>query len=104
MFSHFVEVFYTHWKGATGENFVEAREMLRRIIGNAAMHFQFLLQSEQLTEIERNRYKALINIDNTGIYTMSDEQDLQKYCCLFQFQKSILTYSYLGFFQNVLAA
>lgn len=60
-------------KGATGENFVEAREMLRRIIGNAAMHFQFLLQSEQLTEIERNRYKALINIDNTGIYTMSDE-------------------------------
>ena len=66
-------------KGATGENFVEAREMLRRIIGNAAMHFQFLLQSEQLTEIERNRYKALINIDNTGIYTMSDE--LLKIAC-----------------------
>ena len=60
-------------KGATGENFVEAKEMLRSIIGNEAMRFQFLLHSEQLTEIERKRYEALINIDETGAYIMSDE-------------------------------
>ncbi len=60
-------------KGATGENFVEAKEMLRSIIGNEAMRFQFLANSEQLTEIERKRYQALINIDETGAYIMSDE-------------------------------
>ena len=60
-------------KGATGENFVEAKEMLRSIIGNEAMQFQFLLHSEQLTEVERKRYEALINIDETGAYIMSDE-------------------------------
>ena len=47
--------------------------MLRNIIGNEAMRFQFLLQSMQLTEIEHKRYEALINIDKTGSYTMSDE-------------------------------
>ena len=77
-------------KGATGENFAEAKGMLRRIIGKEAMRFQFLLQSNKLTEIEHNQYKALINIDETGIFTMPDEllkdslqllsQLLQKHC------------------------
>ena len=60
-------------KGATGENFADAKGMLRNIIGNEAMRFQFLLQSSCLTEIERKRYEALINIDQTGAFTMSDE-------------------------------
>ncbi len=60
-------------KGATGLNFEEAKAMLRFIVGNEAMRFQFLMQSDQLTEIERKRYEALINIDNTGAFTMSDE-------------------------------
>ena len=60
-------------KGATGLNFEEAKAMLRFIVGNEAMRFQFLMQSYQLTEIERKRYEALINIDNTGAFTMSDE-------------------------------
>lgn len=59
-------------KGATGENFAEAKNMLRNIIGNEAMRFQFLVQSDCLTEIERKRYKALIDIDETGVFTMSD--------------------------------
>lgn len=60
-------------KGATGENFADAKGMLRNIIGNEAMRFQFLLQSSRLTEMERKRYEALINIDQTGSFTMSDE-------------------------------
>ena len=60
-------------KGASGRTFEEAMGMLRNIIGNEAMRFQFLLQSKQLTEIEHKRYEALINIDKTGSYTMSDE-------------------------------
>ncbi len=59
-------------KGATGTNFEEAKEMLRHIIGNEAMRFQFLMQSPRLTEIERGRYEALISIDKGGDYTMSD--------------------------------
>lgn len=50
-------------KGATGENFADAKGMLRNIIGNEAMRFQFLLQSSRLTEMERKRYEALINIE-----------------------------------------
>ena len=60
-------------KGASGRTFEEAMGMLRNIIGNEAMRFQFLLQSKQLTEIEHKRYEALINIDKKGSYTMSDE-------------------------------
>ncbi|MEZ3445790.1 MAG: ATP-binding protein [Lachnospiraceae bacterium] len=60
-------------KGATGVNYEEAKGMLRCIIGNEAMRFQFLLQSPRLTEIERRRYEALISIDKRGTYTMSDE-------------------------------
>ena len=59
-------------KGATGLDFEEAKGMLRHIIGNEAMRFQFLMQSGQLTEWEQERYKALINIDKTGAFTMSD--------------------------------
>ena len=60
-------------KGAMGENYVEAKEMLRRMIGKEAMRFQFLMQSENLTEIEKSQYRALVNTDKTGAFTMPDE-------------------------------
>lgn len=47
--------------------------MLRRIICNEAMRFRFLLESDGLNEEERIQYKAFINADETGAYTMSDE-------------------------------
>ena len=47
--------------------------MLRNIIGKEAMQFQFLLHSSSLTGIEKKRYEALINIDGSGAFTMSDE-------------------------------
>ncbi|GFI21693.1 hypothetical protein IMSAGC011_00466 [Lachnospiraceae bacterium] len=60
-------------KGATGENFEEAKVMLRRIIGKEAMRFQFLLESSKIDDTERSQYKALINTDKTGTFTMSDD-------------------------------
>ncbi len=60
-------------KGATGMNFEEAKGLLRFIIGNEALQFQFLLQSDRLTAIERKRYEALVDMDKTGAFTMSDE-------------------------------
>lgn len=60
-------------KGATGRTFPEARAMLRRAIGNEAMRFQFLLESERLTKMEQSLYESVVNIDQTGAYTMSDE-------------------------------
>ena len=60
-------------KEATGENFADAKAMFRRVIGKEAMRFQFLLQSTKITEIEHNLYEALISVDKTGSFTMSDE-------------------------------
>ena len=60
-------------KGATSENFAEAKDMLRRIIGKESMCFQFLMQSDKLTEIEKNQYMALASIDKSGTFTMPDE-------------------------------
>ena len=60
-------------KGATGQNFEEARVMLRRIIGKEALRFQFLMQSDRLTETDRDQYRALIAMDTTGAFTMSNE-------------------------------
>ncbi|MDE7477910.1 MAG: ATP-binding protein [Lachnospiraceae bacterium] len=60
-------------KGASGRTFDEAKGMLRNIMGNEAMRFQFLMHSDSLTEIERRRYEALINIDKTGAFTMSED-------------------------------
>ena len=40
-------------KGATGENFEEAKIMFRRIIGKEAIRFRFLLESDRIDDIER---------------------------------------------------
>jgi len=60
-------------KGATGERFEDAKVMLRRIIGKEAMRFRFLLKSDRIDDAERSQYEALVSMDNTGAFTMSDE-------------------------------
>ncbi len=60
-------------KGATGENFTEAKSMLRRIIGKEAMRFRFLMESNKIDDTERSQYEALIGTDKTGTFTMSDD-------------------------------
>lgn len=51
-----------------------AKDMLRSILGNEAMRFQFLLKSQQLTKEEKEQYRQLIKIDTTGrqMFSMSD--------------------------------
>ena len=59
-------------KGATGRTFDEAKSMLRNIIGNEAMRFQILMQSEHLTEIERKQYAKILSLNDDGEFAMSD--------------------------------
>ena len=60
-------------KDVSGRSFAEARGMLRRIIGNEAMRFDFLRQSSRLTEMESHQYRMLIDVNEKGIFTMEDE-------------------------------
>ena len=59
-------------KGATGRTFDEVKRMLRNIIATEAMRFQFLMQSENLTQIERKQYEKLLVLNDDGEFAMSD--------------------------------
>jgi hypothetical protein len=59
-------------KGVDALNYQAAREALKHIIGNEALRFQFLEQSEKLSTMEKEKYRALTNMDN-GRYTMPDD-------------------------------
>lgn len=62
-------------KDASAGDYRTARQMLCAIIGNEAMRFQFLLESERLTEKEKGRYKQLIAVGGVGeaAYVMADD-------------------------------
>lgn len=61
-------------KGVNGDNYATARAMLCSLVGTEAMGFQFLAESDKLTEAEKKRYGQLITVDDknqTG-FLMSD--------------------------------
>ena len=60
-------------KNAASDTMDGAMELLRNIIGKEALRFSFLLESSSLTEMECRRYKALIQVDDNGIFTMKDQ-------------------------------
>ena len=60
-------------KEVAGENFDTAKRILRSVLGDEAVRFPFLAESERLTETERLQYKKLIELDEHGEYAMSDE-------------------------------
>lgn len=62
-------------KGVDGSTFEAARAALKIIIGNEAMRFSFLKQSEQLTAEEKQIYEKLIEIGQGGMdmYAMSED-------------------------------
>ncbi len=60
-------------KEVAGENFDAAKRVLRSVLGDEAVSFPFLAESERLTETERLQYKKLIALDEHGEYAMSDE-------------------------------
>lgn len=62
------------FKSVSGTDYAAARTMMASIIGYEALRFQFLQDSDQLTEKEKNIYRQLIHVDteNQGIFAISD--------------------------------
>ncbi len=59
-------------KGVEFMNFETARAALRTVIGGEALHFQFLAESDRLSDQEKEQYRSLVNVGLTG-FTMTDE-------------------------------
>ena len=59
-------------KSVDGLNFEAASSALRAVIGNEAMRFQFLRDSEKLSEDDHARYKALTRMER-GLFALEDE-------------------------------
>ena len=59
-------------KSVDGLSFEAASAALRNIVGKEASRFQFLRESARLSENERERYEALICVDQ-GVFAMNDE-------------------------------
>lgn len=53
-------------KDVNAMDYVTARGMLSSIIGNEAMRFQFLLESDRLSDMEKKQYAQLLHIDVSG--------------------------------------
>ncbi len=65
-------VVFVTLKGVDGLSYQQAVEALRFIIGEEAMRFSFLEESEKLTENEKNSYRALANLSDKGQFTMEE--------------------------------
>lgn len=61
-------------KNVDGQTFEAASAKLRNVIGKEAMRFQFLLESERLSDAEKDSYRKLIRIeeDSQAIFDMAD--------------------------------
>ena len=62
-------VVFLSLKNVDGLTFDEAKYQLAELIGMEAERFHYLLESEKLTENEKNRYRALIELQD-GCYSM----------------------------------
>lgn len=59
-------------KGAEGDTFDKAKTKFKTLIGNEAIRFLFLLDSDKLNEIEHRQFAKLIELDDSGEFAMSD--------------------------------
>lgn len=61
-------------KDIDGGDYAAAYAMVCQIVGNEALRFQFLLESGELTEAEKELYRQLITIDPNGeqVFLMSE--------------------------------
>ena len=59
-------------KSVSGVDYESARQMMCTIIGREATRFEFLLESDKISELEKQQYKALLNDDGEGNFIMSD--------------------------------
>ena len=60
-------------KNAEGDTFDKAKKKLQSVIGNEAVKFSFLADSDRLNKTERQQYTKLIKLDDKGEFAMSDE-------------------------------
>ena len=65
-------VIFISLKSVDGTAFEDAVAALRRVIGREARRFDFLLESDQLSQGDRDTYQALTQTKN-GIFTMAEE-------------------------------
>ena len=61
-------------KSVDGEDYRSARSMVCSVVGNEAMRFQFLLESDRLTDKEKQMYNQITSVDvtNQEVFIMSD--------------------------------
>lgn len=82
-------------KSVDGLTFEAARYRLIELIGVEAERFSFLSESTKLTDNERNKYRAIVNLIN-GKYTMDEDilisslQTLSQLLCRHYGQKAII--------------
>ena len=60
-------------KDVEADDFISARSRMCSVIGNEALRFEFLAQSETLSDTEKRRYNGLIHTDDQGEFLMSEE-------------------------------
>lgn len=60
-------------KAVAGDDFEEARGMLCDLVGREAARFPFLAGSDRLSETERRQYSKLIELNESGVFSMADE-------------------------------
>lgn len=60
-------------KDVTGSSFTYARSKMCSLIGHEALQFEFLAKSERLSETQRQQYRQIISLDDSGIFSMSDD-------------------------------
>lgn len=65
-------VIFFSLKSVEGLKFENARYRIIEMIGREAQRYEFLAESDKLSENEKAQYKALIALDN-GKYTMDDD-------------------------------
>ena len=61
-------------KGVNGADYATARALLCSVIGNEAARFRFLLETDRISELEKELYRQLLVTDpnRQGIYAMPD--------------------------------
>ncbi len=60
-------------KSVDGADYPEAIAALKSVIGTEAMRFQFLEETDLLSENEKNLFRALVNVNEKGKFTMDED-------------------------------
>jgi len=60
-------------KGVAGLNYQAACAAMRYAVGMEASRFDFLLESKKLTEDDKNRYRALTEVNEKGQFAMEED-------------------------------